>query len=375
MRIALVAPQVRATGGQDRYTLELARAFAAGHEVHVLAAAIEGLDGTGVVQHPFPVRLRPALRFAEPFARRTSLTASGAGFDVTHAVGGCMPGASVITAPYCHAAWRAARERYGIREGSWLTRGYQAAVTTQSERFERTAYAHPALRAVIAVSRGVAADLARHYGVPDARITVIPNGVDAALFDSARYPEARTAVRTELGLAPDAPLALLVGAAVRKGLETAIRAVARVPGAHLAVAGDGPYRRARRWARDAGLRSRLHLLGPRADVPVLYAAADVFVLPTRYEPYGMVITEAMASALPVVVSADAGAADHIVHGENGWVVQGADDAEAFAAAISRVLADPAAAAAAGRRARAAVTGLGWARIAERTVEVYRRATG
>jgi UDP-glucose:(heptosyl)LPS alpha-1,3-glucosyltransferase len=374
VRIALVAPQVRATGGQDRYALELARRLLARHEVHVLAAAIEGLDGSAAIQHPFPIRTRPALWFAEPFARRTLLTATGAGFDVTHAVGGCMPGASVITAPYCHAAWRDAQARYRVGEGSWPLRVYQSAVTEQSERYERDAYAHPDLRAVIAVSSRVATDLEQHYGVPGARITVIPNGVDVAQFDRTRYPDARSRLRAELGLGPDVPLALIVGAAARKGLETAIRAVARASAVlHLVVVGSGDARAAQRWARAAGLGDRLHWLGPRADVPVLYAAADLFLLPTRYEPYGMVVTEAMASGLPVVVSAVAGAADHIVPGENGWVVREPDDVDAFAAAIRSILADPAAAAEAGRRARAVTLDLGWVRIAERTEEVYRRA--
>ncbi len=373
MRIALVAPQVRPAGGQDRYVLELARQLVRHHEVHVLASRIEGLDGTPAIQHEFGIRPRPALWFAEPFARRTLRTASGAGMDVAHALGGCMPGASVVTAAYCHAAWREARARYGLGERFAVRRWYQDRVTDQSEAFERRAYAHPDLRAVIAVSSSTADDLTRHYGVPRERITVVPNGVDADTFDRARYPEARHWLRASLGLGDDVPVALFAGTYVRKGLETAIRAAAAAsPDLHLVVAGSGPFHVARRWDRDVGLGERLHLLGPRADVAALYAAADLFVLPTRYDPYGMVVTEAMASGLPVVVSAAAGAAGLIEHGRNGWVVREPDDADGFAAAMRAILADRGAAAEAGVRAREAVRGLDWATIARRTEEVYRR---
>jgi UDP-glucose:(heptosyl)LPS alpha-1,3-glucosyltransferase len=253
---------------------------------------------------------------------------------------------------------------------------YQRRVGAQAVAFERRAYDHPALRRVIAVSFGTAAEITRHYAVPADRITVVPNGVDPAAFDRARYPTARAALRAELRLATDAPVALLVGTYARKGLETAIAAVARASKTlHLVVAGAGSDRDARRWAGAAGIAHRLHLLGPRLDVARLYAAADLFVLPTRYEPFGMVITEAMASGLPVVVSACAGAADLIRHGESGFVVETAGDADGFAAAIRAVLADPVSAAGIGAAARAAILTTAWPGIVARTEAVYARAVG
>lgn len=376
MRIALVAHHVRPTGGQDRYVLELARALAGRHEVHVLAVGVEGLEGTGVVVHRFDIRDRPVLWLAPEFARRTALTANGAGFDVIHAIGGALPGATVITAQYCHAAWHEARDRYRVREGSPLMAWYQRKVGAQAVDFERRAYAHPALQRVIAVSARTATELGRHYGVAQDRVTVVPNGVDPSRFDRALHANARAWLRAALGLARDTPLALLVGTYARKGLDTAIAAVARASATlHLVVAGAGSARAARRWAAAAGLTGRLHLLGSRTDVAALYAAADLFLLPTRYEPFGMVITEAMASGLPVVVSGCAGAADLIRDGANSFVVEAADDADGFAAAIRTILADPARAAAIGAAAREAVLPTAWPRVVAATEAVYGLAAG
>ena len=208
------------------------------------------------------------------------------------------------------------------------------------------------------------------------KIPVIVDHDGPDVFDRTRYPDARAWLRRELRLAAEAPIALLIGTYARKGLDTAIAAVARASDAlHLVVAGSGDDGAARRAAYDAGLGERLHLLGPRADVAPLYAAADVFVLPTRYEPFGMVIVEAMASGLPVVVPASAGATELIVPGESGAVVAAPDDTAGFAAALHGLLADPARREAMGRAAREAAHTVSWPRIAQQTEAEYRQAVG
>lgn len=374
MKVALVAHHARPTGGQDRYLLELARQLAPRHDVHLVVVRAEGCEALGATIHELGLPDRPVLALSPRFVRRAAALVAGGGFDIVHGVGGALPGANVITAQYCHLAWHEARRRYRVDEGSLVDRAYHALVSWQAVMYERRAYADGALRQVIGVSRRTASDIGRFYGVPESRIAVVHNGADPAIFDRDRYPDARATLRRELGLAPGATVALLVGTYARKGLETAALAVARA-GAdlHLAVAGAGDDARARRWAAAAGLDGRLLLLGPRRDVARLYAAADLFLLPTRYEPFGMVIAEAMQASLPVVVSACAGAAELIVHGTSGFVVEEADDADAFAGHLRALLADPARRAAMGREARAAALAVAWPRIAEQTEAVYRRA--
>ncbi len=373
MKVALVAHHVRPTGGQDRYLLELARHLSGRHDVHLVTVQAEGCEGMPATVHEVGVPDRPVLLLQGRFARRAAAIVERLRCDVVHVVGGAMPGATVITAQYVHAAWREARERYGVHEGSTLQSWYQRFVSGRAERDERRAYRDPRLRQVIAVSLRTAGELATHYGVDPARTTVVYNGVDPDVFDAARHVDARATLRRELRLHDDTPLALLVGTYARKGLDTALTAVAgAAPSLHLVVAGEGDARLARRWAAAAGMSGRLHLLGLRRDTERLFAACDVFVLPTRYEPFGMVVAEAMASGLPAVVSACAGAAELIRHGENGFVVEAADDVAGFVAGLRGAL-DPARRAAIGQAARATATGLAWARVAEQTESVYRRA--
>ena len=374
MKIALVAHHARPGGGQDRYLLELARHLAPRHDVHLIVVRAEGCEGLGVTIHELGLPDRPVLALSPRFARRATAVVASGRFDIVHGVGGSLPGASVITAQYCHLAWHEARARYQVHEGTLAGRLYHRLVDAQNVAFERRAYASPALKQVIAVSRRTAGELEHFYGIPSRDSTTVYNGADPAVFDRTRYPEARLALRRSLGLADNALVALLIGTYWRKGLDTAIAAVGRASDSlHLVVAGSGDDARARGYARDAGLAGRLHLLGPRPDIAQLYAAADLFVLPTRYEPFGMVIVEAMQSSLPVIVSASAGAAELIVPGVSGFVVDPADDADGFAQHIRALVADPVQRASVGRAAREAALVVAWPEVAAQTEAVYQRA--
>jgi len=160
-----------------------------------------------------------------------------------------------------------------------------------------------------------------------------------------------------------------------KGFHYLVRAVARVPGARLLIAGDGPLREElRRSAEEAGVADRVTLLGAVPDLRPYYHAADVFVLPSvaRSEAFGIVQMEAMACGLPVVNTAlDTGVPFVSPDGVTGLTVPPAD-AEALAAAVSRLLDDPALRERLGRAGRERVAGeLSAGRMAARTLEIYR----
>ena len=356
MRVLLAVHRVRPTGGQDRYVLELARHLHRRCQVDVVAAEIEGDLPASVRVHKVNTPARPLLLAAPAFRAAAAPFMNCELFDVVHGLGGALPGANVVTAPFCHAAWRAAG---GVRGP------YQRLVSRQSVRDERRAYGHRNLRAVIAVSRRTADELERWYGPLKAPVTVIPTGVDLETFapPPGGAPRRRAAgTRARL---------LLVGAWERKGLETAIEALAAMRAdAELLAVGSGPAARYLSLAARLGVADRVRLEPPRADIADVMRAADVFIFPTRYEPFGMVIAEAMACGVPVVTSAVAGAAELMRDGESGRVLPDPRDARAFAAAVDAILADEDARIAMGRAARSAVQDLGWDRIAARTLDVY-----
>jgi glycosyltransferase involved in cell wall biosynthesis len=169
----------------------------------------------------------------------------------------------------------------------------------------------------------------------------IGNGRDPARFQPD--PAARRRVRVELAVPEHQVVALAVSRLVwHKGYPELAAAMPKVPDASLWVAGErlvsdrGPDMLA--LLRDAGLGDRLHLLGYRDDVPALMAAADIFVLPSRFEGLPMSVIEAMLTGLPVIAADVRGPAEQVVPEVTGLLVP-PGDAAALAAALRRLSAD------------------------------------
>ncbi len=179
-------------------------------------------------------------------------------------------------------------------------------------------------------------------GIRPERITVIPNGIALP----PRQPEAAAAVRRELGLEENQPLVLAVGRLVTpKGHTFLIQAAAELqtaqPAVRVAIAGEGYLRPALEdEIHRRALQNTVSLLGNRGDVPALLQACDVFVLSSRNEGMPIALLEAMAAGAAVVSTRVEGVEDLICDGENGLLVP-VEDPAGLAAAILRLLHDPA----------------------------------
>lgn len=155
---------------------------------------------------------------------------------------------------------------------------------------------------VIAVSEPVARRLVA-WGVPQARVRVVPVGIETAAF--AFDPAARAAVRAELGIAQDAVVVGGVGRMVEpKRFDVLLRALAPLPGVTVLLVGEGPAREGlAALAAQLGMAGRVRFAGRRLDVARVLSAMDVFASPSPEETFGVAILEAMASGLPVVYAA------------------------------------------------------------------------
>lgn len=218
---------------------------------------------------------------------------------------------------------------------------------------------------VVALARSEVETLHRVYGKVLSRIVVIPNGVDLDAFRPPSPPE-RRAARDAFHLDDDARVVLFVGHEFgRKGLDYLIRALAHAPSVLLMAVGGDPrsIEDARRTASECGVTERVLFTGPRRDRAVLFAAADMFALPSAYEATPLVVLEALASGLPVVCTPVGYAPEVIVDGENGFLVT--RDVHEIAARLEEVAAlEPRAW---GARARSSVEQLGWRGVAEQYV--------
>ena len=219
-------------------------------------------------------------------------------------------------------------------------------------------------------------DLVRFYGADPAKIKVIYNGVDAERFSPANARH-RGEVRRRYGIPEDALVVLFVGEYRRKGLATVVRAVGHLddPRVHLLAVGRGDAEHYRILAAQAGIGGRATFAGPTRDVERVFGAADLFAFPTYYEPFGMVITEAMASGLPVITPRSAGASEMIEDGVSGLLLDRPGDPEELGGKIRSLLSGEAGRREMGRRARPAVSGYGWAQVAEDTLSLYYHSLG
>jgi len=240
---------------------------------------------------------------------------------------------------------------------------------------EARLFADPGLRAVICNSRLVRDQIRDLFGVPEPKLHVIYNAVDSVRFSPASAMH-RNAARNVYGLPADATVFALVGSGYhRKGVAQAIAALARLPeSARLVVVGKEKNPAGyRALAARYGVAGRVHLAGPKKDVAPLLGAADAFVLPTLYDPLPNACLEAMAAGLPVITSAQCGAAELLAAHDAGLVCD-AQDVAALAAAMTQLL-DPALRGAMGVRARQAVLPFTAESMAAQLVGLYRTLLG
>ncbi len=305
----------------------------------LLAAAVTGVEGGVTVHRPRftlvpavggPINPRMIVRGVLPLARRLHALAP---FDLVDAQ---------FFYPDGPAAARIARE-LGLPL-SIKARGADISL------WGRKAYALRAMKraatqaaGLLAVSEALAADMAA-IGLPRGKITVHYTGLDHALFRPLDRQESRARLEERFGIALPrrAPLLATVGALIpRKGQQYAIRALARLPSAHLAIAGTGPDRAAlEALVREAGLDGRVHFLGSldHALLPVVLSAADALVLPSESEGLANAWVEALACGCPLVITDAGGAREVVTRPEAGRIVE--RDASAIAAAVRELLAAP-----------------------------------
>ena len=324
MRIGLVIESLDPRrGGAEQWTAQFADWLArAGHEVHVVAGDFSPhVANLGIVTHRLPA-VRSRIEFAQAAERRLDQLS----LDVTHDMG--YGWHCDVFQP--HGGSRAAAtEQNLLLAPCWLrTIKRQAARCLPRHReFHRLAMAQYMAddRLFIALSRRVARDFERFHGVHRDQIRLVYNGVDIERFSPDHRRRYRAVVRAELGMADHETLLLIVAHNFRlKGVPTLLASVASLVRAghpvRLAVVGGKRQPGVARLAARLGAAPATTFVGPVDDAVPYYAAADVYVQPTFYDPCSLVVLEALASGLPVVTSCFNGAGELLTPGVEGWLV-------------------------------------------------------
>src|SRR3954454_15830806 len=354
------------------------RSLPAGPELEVHCFGGPRQDAVG---HDVPPGLAGANGALQALGVDVEIARALAGVDLVHSHAWYANGAGLLArlvhgVPHVVTAhsleprrpWKADQLGGGYRLSSWV---------------ERTAYL--SADAVIAVSHGMRADVLDAYPDLDpARVHVVGNGVDAEAYKPTPNPD----VVRSLGVEPDRPYALFVGRITRqKGVNHLLAAAEQLPdGAGLVLcagAADTPGERQQVADAVAALQARrtgvvwIEAMLPREQLVPLITGATVFVVPSVYEPLGIVNLEAAACGTAVVASDVGGIPEVVDDGRTGLLVPyDPDDPAAFeaglAAAMTELLTHPDRAAAMGAAGRERVLAeFGWPAIAQETIDVYR----
>jgi UDP-glucose:(heptosyl)LPS alpha-1,3-glucosyltransferase len=361
LRLAVVSPFVDRRHGTERALAELLERLARDYncEIHLFAERVEDLAVTGsragaaggsgcIVWHQVPWVPGPHLaRFlgwmvANAFLRWWQRTFHGVSFDLVLSPGINCLHADVILV---HVVFRRLRELSQervveqLRQPGSLRDVHRRTYYRLLTALERRVYSDRKT-SLAAVSQHTA-DLLKEYFQRD-DVRVIPNGVDTGKFCMSAREERRDQARRNLAFRDTDFVLLLIGNDWRvKGVPKVLEAMAQLPALplHFLVVGDDAAGAFREKANRLGVLERCHWEAPRPEVMDFYAAADVYVSPSREDSFGLPVAEAMACGLPVITSSQAGVSALLHDGIDGFVPPDPEDTQELARIINRLCGD------------------------------------
>jgi len=326
MKIGLVCRYFLATkGGLERYTLALSAELARrGHEVHVFANKGEGAPD--IQLHPVPLFPLTSPGKNLSFACMASRRISGFRLDVVHSM------ERIWDQDIFRASDGINPVQMELRYPNPFVRGFKAVTPRRQvlSRLENRIFRNNGARFIMTNSNLVKDQIRRYYGVSSDRIRVIYNSVDHQRFNRSVKDRYRREVRTRYGIDESDLLIFFVGNGFQlKGLPILLEALAGLQNRKikLVVAGNDPIASHQRWAQRNGIGNDTIFLGYQTGLERFYGAADLFILPTRYDPFANVCLESMACGTPVITTRMNGVSEIIENGRDGFVLNNRDAQE------------------------------------------------
>jgi len=340
LRIAVLNRVFAATGGgAERYSIALVEQLAPQHEIHVFAQGITHA-WPGVTYHRISMPLAKPRWLNQLWYAAATWWQTRRGFDIVHSHENTWHG-NVQTLHVKTVRRSVLGARSGLR---WFAARLKVAFSPRLGAYLLLEWARLRLRpdrAVVAVSQTLLQEVLEEYPATRSMLQVITPGVDIPARIATKK-EARHALST----GAEGQIVLFVANDYqRKGLDVLLQAMTRLPtGVRLLVAGSsaqmGTYRD---LARAMGLGDRVEFLGPQQDMQMAYACADVLAHPTLEDSFGMVVLEAMAYGLPVLVSGAryCGFAASLQDELDALLLVDPNNAEEVRTALHRILSDKA----------------------------------
>ena len=336
-RIAVVIPKYGMVGGAEGFAAELTERIAdyPEFEIHVFSNRWVA-SSTRVIFHKAPIIRFPRSLISPSFAFFAGRSIAAAGpFDIVHTHDRIFKADVYTMHGIPHRWWirEVRKKRMSLFDRSLAGVEDQLVLRGGCRRF-------------LAVSGLVRNIFLEEYPIDPSLVTVVHPGVAAAPYAALGREKCRRDIRGRYGIDPEETLILFVSMNFAvKGLDYLLRGLGRLRGKNpaasfrLLVVGHGDEKNYRRLAAEQGITGSVIFAGAveRKKLPEFYLASDFYAMLSRFDTFGMVVLEAMAAGLPVLISGRVGAKDIVSVGENGFVVEEPANSDAVADKVEMLL--------------------------------------
>lgn len=307
MRIAYPIYNYTKPGGIERYVRILAEKLSQQHEIHIFTTSPG--ENKNIIFHKISIPKGPFFYQLHRFSYKVVEEIKKFNFDIVHNQGADCLFQDVITAHSCHRAWVEYAKKFSFFEFLKKNLNPLHRVVLRNEKYNFTKGNY---KKIIAISENVKQELVHYYQIPSEDIKVIFPGVDINEFNPQNRILWRKEIRNKYSLSEDEYIILFVANEFRrKGLAVLLKALSKIknPKVKLMVIGGGNKFFYTVLIKKLNIKNRVMFISQTHFINRYYGCGDILVLPTKYEPTGFVVMEAMASGIPVIVSKVAGTSE------------------------------------------------------------------
>ena len=334
MKIAVIRQKFVNYGGAEQFVSGYTRYLAEmGHEVHIFANQWTSSNHPNIKIHSVRAVTRNSFLRVLSFAWFAFQTIRFKSYDIVQSHERIWRQDIYRAGDGCHREWLERRSSYLPFIKSFFLNFnlfHQLILRLEKRIFEKGE-----CKKIIAISEMVKRDILKHYQLPEDRVKVVYNGIQLDRFDPSNKKYFCDEVRQKLRISDKEVMILFVGSGFeRKGLEYLIKSIQYLKHKNwrLVLVGKGNWKKYLKLASKKN-QEKIMYLEPTDEIEKLYAAADFFILPSIYEPFGNANLEALASGLPIITSQNSGASEIITPKKEGIIMEDPSDSKAIAAAI------------------------------------------
>lgn len=369
IRVAVVIPKYGLIGGAESFVFEVTERLAEHKDFEIHVFANKWRQGKAPITFhkvpiiPFPRWIRP-ISFAY-FSKRSMQSDF---FDIVHSHERIFEMDLLTFHGIPHEIWVKKTKKRSLslfdRSTAWVEK--------KGMNQEKGAI-------VLPVSSLVKDELLKLYNIPKSKLHVIHPGVSLERFSSVNREDFRYEIRQRHGLSLEDVVVLFVSMNFElKRLDLLLKSIAAMvdrekdnSNLKLMVVGKGDEKRFETMARNLGISNRVIFVGVTRDVEKYYLAADIFAMPSRFDTFGLVVLEAMAAGLPVIISHSVGARDLVEQGVNGFVLSNDPSISEIVTSLTMMM-DREKRILMGKNGRRIALRYSWEKTAGRVADFYRR---